>query len=270
MEFRVVASPATCLAALLTVFGSPVSAEPLRAGGTGGATEMLNHLLTMFAPNSDFEVIPSLGSSGGIRAVADGAIDIAVSGRTLKPEEQEKGLSTALIVRTPHVLATSHQHPNGFTRREVASVYLADDAAWEDGTPIRISLRPKSDSENAVMTELYPGMGEALEELHKRSDLPIAATDQDNADWAERIPGSLVSTTFTQMKMEKRDLRLVAIDGVEPTLENFEKGIYGLGKTLYFVISPQPKPATLQFVEFLRSDAGRQALRETGNLPAAQ
>jgi len=270
MKPRPASARAIYVAVFLLGLGSPAWAETLLAGGTGGATEMLSHLLTKFAPNGDFEVMPSLGSGGGIRAVADGAIDIAVSGRALKPEEKEKGLSTALIVRTPHVLATSHPHPNGFTRREVASVYLADDAAWEDGTPIRISLRPKSDSENAVMTELYPGMGEALEELHKRIDLPIAATDQDNADWAERIPGSLVSTTFTQMKMEKRDLRLVVIDGVEPTLENFEKGTYGLGKTLYLVISPQPKPATLQFLEFLRSDAGRQALRETGNLPAAQ
>jgi phosphate transport system substrate-binding protein len=269
MEQRTALIGGCFLAALLAGLGNPALAEPLRAGGTGGATEMLRHLLTEFNPDVGFEIIPSLGSTGGIHAVTDGAIDIAVSGRDLKPDEEAGGLVVAMTVRTPHVLATSHPAPNGFARNEVANVYRADNAAWEDGTPIRICLRPASDSENAVMIDLYPGMDEALETLRQRSDLPIAATDQDNADWAEGVPGSLISTTFTQMKMEKRDLRLVAIDAVEPTLENVENGTYGLSKTLQFVISAEPKPATLQFLDFLRSDDGQRALRETGNLPVS-
>jgi hypothetical protein len=42
---------------------------------------------------------------------------------------------------------------------------------------------------------------------------PVAATDQDNTKLAETILGSLIFRP-SQLDMEKRDLRTVAIDGV--------------------------------------------------------
>lgn len=250
-------------AAFLFALATAAHAENIRAGGTGGATELLRQLLSKFASTeSPFEVVPSLGTSGGIRALADGKLDIAVAGRPLKEEEKAKGLKTALTVRTPHVLVTSYSKPVNLKRSEVPDFYRNVDAAWPDGTRILIALRPKSDSENEALFESFPGMERALKELRTRPDLPIAATDQDNADWAEKTAASLVSTTFTQVKLEKRKLQLIKIDNVEPTLENLENGTYPIEKKLYFIIAENPKPQVVKFMEFLRSAAGKQALRE--------
>jgi phosphate transport system substrate-binding protein len=258
---------------LLAVSGGySAAADSIRVGGTGSATEMIRFLAAKFAAVEELqvEIIPSLGSTGGIRAVEAGKLDIAVSGRSLNQSETSKGLVERLAVRSPWGLATSSARPPGLQSQSIAKTYRDENARWPDGTAIRVTLRPKGDSENQSLAEAFPGMTDALEALRRRTDLPIAATDQDNADWAERVEGSLVSITFTQIQMERRSLNMIAIDGVEPTFENFATGRYPYGKTLSFVTAAQPSPAALRFIAFLNSPEGHQVLRETGNLPVAR
>ena len=130
-------------------------------------------------------------------------------------------------------------------------------------------MRPKSDSDTTVLGNMFPGMAAAIEDARQRPDVPIAATDQDNADMAERIPGSLTGSTLSQVKMERRSLRFVAIDGVEPSLDNLESGAYPFAKPIYFVLPANKSPLAERFIAFLGSPVGRAALRATGNLPVA-
>ena len=96
----------------------------------------------------------------------------------------------------------------------IAQLYQSNDPTWADGTPIRIILRPTTDSDTWLLGQTFPGMSAAMAKVRKRADLSIAATDQDNADMAEKTPGSLVGATLTQLQGENRDLRFVPIDGV--------------------------------------------------------
>jgi phosphate transport system substrate-binding protein len=83
-------------------------------GGTGAATAMLTQLFEAFGGSKKgivLQVVPSLGSSGALRALDDGALDLAVSGRALTSEERAKGLTQRLAIRTPYVLITSHPKP---------------------------------------------------------------------------------------------------------------------------------------------------------------
>ena len=248
------------------------SAEALRLGGTGGATGMLQYIAPLASREfgTAVEVVPSLGSSGAIRAVADGVIDIAVSGRKLKATEVAKGLKVRLMTRTPYVLVSSRFADDGLKSSEIAKIYSDHDAKWSDGARVRIILRPKSDSDTAHLGQLFPAMSAAIANARSRPDVPIAATDQDNAAMAERMPGSLTGATLTQIMTEKRRLRRIPIDGIEPTFENFEKGAYPFGKSFYVVTTAKPKDAVEKFVAFLRSPSGYQALRHTGNLPVGE
>ena len=244
--------------------GTLAHADEIRIGGTGSATELLRQLAEGFAKEGDgrVDVIPSLGSSGAIRAVSDGALDLAVSGRPLKPEEKKSGLVVDLIARTPFVIATSHPKPNGLKTAALLEAFSSKSGAWSDGEPIRIILRPRSESDTALMGEMFPGLASAIEGARKRPEVPTAAIDQDNLEMAEKLRGSLVGSTLTQIILEKRSLQMVAIDGVAPTLENFERGSYPYFKSLYFVLLTTPNPATKRFIEFLRSTEGLKLLRE--------
>jgi phosphate transport system substrate-binding protein len=179
-------------------------------------------------------------------------------------------LREAAGIRTPFGLVTSHRNPNGFKSAEIAQLYQSDKPLWADGSPIRIILRPTNESDTMVLGNMFPGMSAAIAKVRSRADLSVAATDQDNADMAERMPGSLVAATFTQIKMEKRNLRFVAIDGVAPSLEDFETGKYPFGKTMYLVLPAQDNPVAKRFLAFLRTPKGTAAIRESGGLLTAE
>jgi phosphate transport system substrate-binding protein len=249
-----------------------VSAETLRVAGTGSAIGMLQHVGAEFTAATDvkLEVIPGLGSSGAINALTDGKIDIVVSGRPLKAEETAAGLTQLAVVTTAYVMATSHRNPNGLKSTDLAGIFAADKPTWSDGTPIRIILRPRSDADTVVLGELFAGMGQALEVARKRGEVPTAPTDQDNVDLAERTQGSLTGTTATQLKTEHPNLRVVPLDGVEPTFANFESGRYPFAKKLIFVVRSNGSADARRFIDFLRSPQGVKALRDTEILPGAE
>jgi phosphate transport system substrate-binding protein len=248
------------------------AAQPLRMGGTGSSIGLLRQVGGEFAAGAGVkvDVVPSLGSSGAIRALADGKLDIAVSARPLKPAESAQGLQQVLVLRTAYVLATSHRNPNELKTAELPKIFSASKAVWADGTPIRLILRPRSETDTKLLGELFPGLDAAIENLRRRAEVPIAATDQDNADMAERLQGSLTGTTLTQLMTEHRHLHVVNLDGVEPTLASFENGSYRFTKYFYLILRSNGVPAAQEFIDFLRSPQGEKALRETGTLPGAE
>jgi phosphate transport system substrate-binding protein len=62
-------------------------------------------------------------------------------------------------------------------------------------------------------------------------------------------------------------LHFLPIDGVEPTLENFERGAYPYGKDFRLVFASRSKPSLDRFIAFLQSPEGEAQLRQSGNLP---
>lgn len=266
--------PATCsivaagIALLLGASAAPAHAELLRTGGTGAAMQMLQRLGAAFSarePGTTLEVMPSLGSAGGIAAVIDGVLDFSVSGRPLKSDEA-KSVSATVLATTPFGLASSHPHPGNIASADIATFYQALTSAWPDGTPVRVVLRPRSEVDSALLARTFPKLEPVIEELRQRKEIPLAVTDQDNVLTAEKIPGSIAAVTLTQIVTEKPNLHFVAIDGIAPTLENFESGAYPYHKDFYFVVPRRMTAAAERFIDFVRSADGERVLRETGNL----
>ncbi|MFA7414014.1 MAG: substrate-binding domain-containing protein [Rhizobium sp.] len=252
--------------------GHEAAAETFRLGGTGGAMPMAQHIATAYAAagGPTIEIVPDLGSSGAIRAIGDGVIDLAISSRPLKPEETARGLTAVPLARTAMVLVTSRRQPGGLKSADLPGIFAANDPKWENGSPIRIILRPRTETDTELFIRHFPGMAEALEAARQRPEVPVASTDQDNAKMAEELVGSLTPTGLSQIVVEKRNLRLVPIDGVEPTLENFEKGTYPYDKPYYLVYSEKSAATAQALLDFLRSGEGQGVLREVGCLLAGE
>jgi phosphate transport system substrate-binding protein len=174
------------------------------------------------------------------------------------------------VARTAFALATSHRNPPGLKSTEIADLFKAEAPHWVDGTPMRIILRPRSDTDTALLGSIFPGMRAAIEQARRRLDVPVAGNDQDNADLAGRIPGSLAGVALGQVVTEKRDLRLVAIDGVDPTLANLEQGVYPYARTMGFVFPATRRAAAERFLAFVQSPRGESILRACGYLPARE
>jgi phosphate transport system substrate-binding protein len=257
-------------ASALALFAGACAADTLRIGGTGaalGTMRLLGEAFRKTHPHAEVEVLPSLGSPGGIRAVLAGAIAVAVSSRPLKLEELSAGARQKQIGATPFVFAVAASTKvAALSSTELVEIYAGAKTRWPDGTPLRLVLRPRSGSES----ELLYGMSAEMKAAHllaeTRPGLLTTATDQENADALEKIPGALGVITFAQLVSEKRSLRALPIDGVAPSPEALRQGRYLVSVPLYLVTSGRSSPLARAFVDFARSGTGAAVLARNGYL----
>ncbi|MBL8588027.1 MAG: substrate-binding domain-containing protein [Methylobacteriaceae bacterium] len=249
---------------------SGAAAGKVTIGGTGAAAAMFETLAARYAaaaPDDGVEVVRGLGSGGGIAAAAEGALQIALSSRPLKPDERARGVVDAPFLDTPFVFVTSHPKAQSLARADIAAIYEGRKRTWADGAEIKPILRPRSDSMTPWMAQNLPGVGPAMEKLRARPEVPVAATDHDNIQMAEAVPNSLAPATLMQILAERPRLRLVAIDGVEPSLAAMQGGAWRDAFRVWIVTAQAPDAATRRFLDWLRTPEAVEILRENGAAP---
>lgn len=268
---------AVCLAgsgAILLLTTLAVQADAIKIGGTGtglGAMKLLAQEFNKSRPDAQLLVMPSLGSTGAIKAVLAGAIDLGISARPLSTQEQRQGASAWAYARTPFMLVTGARNKSvglslSLSLSELAQIYAGKVSQWPDGSPIRLVVRPEADIDSQLLRAFSAEMSAAVSLALTRPGLRMADTDQDNADALEQLPGSLGTATLSQILTEKRALKALALDRVAPTLEALAAGRYPYYKTLHLVSAAQPSALAKDFAAFVRSPAGQAVLAKAGNL----
>lgn len=259
------------LAALLLAQGA-AAGERVRIGGTGsgvGGMRVLGEAFMQAHPGVTVEVLPALGSPGGIAALLGGHIEIAVSNR--RPRDAElahEALVAFEYARTPFVVVVARRSGiASLGMAELAAIYREPAATFADGTRARPVLRPSDDADNELLRSFSPEVARGLDAALQRRGMLGASTDSEAADIAERTPGALAVSTLALVESEKRALTPLVIEGRVPSVENLANGSYPWFKPLYAVLRPGADPATRRFVEFMRSPEGRAVLRAHGHAP---
>jgi len=258
----------------LFAFRSELSADNaskgIRIGGSGTALATMKLLGEEFRkknPDITITVLPSLGSSGGIKALLGGQLDIALSYREPSGEELNNGLKTVEYAKTPFVFVTHKTNKiSNITLQEVADIYNGKKITWPDDTPVRLILRPAGESTTKILESISEDMKRAVQNSSKRSGLNIAVNDQENADLMERLPGSFGAASLCQLITEKRNLNILALNGVKPNVRTMAEGTYPYFKNLYIITGPGSTPQVRQFIDFVFSSSGRSILSKTGHL----
>jgi phosphate transport system substrate-binding protein len=249
------------------------SAESVRIGGTGAALGTMERLAVEYRkrqPDFSYEIIPNLGSGGGLKALAKGAIQIAVMSRPLKPEERNADFVTIEYGRTPFVVVTARAGVKGITRAQLAEIYGSPLARWPDGAPARPVLRPATDVDSDLLAGMSPAIKAALASAMAREGMVVAATDRESADSIEKLPGAIGTSSLALLLSEGRRLTPLAIDGIEPSAKTLADGSYPYAKAMAMIVQRNPPAATSKFLAFVASADGRRVLVETGHvLPAA-
>jgi len=83
----------------------------------------------------------------------------------------------------------------------------------------------------------------------------IVKTDKGLVEYVQRFPDSIavVSRIFAQ----EAKVRMINIDGIAPTPDNTERGLYPLKGDLYIITKEIPDDFTKKFLEFALSDEGQ-------------
>jgi len=261
---------ASLLAGALALGSAPAAADTVRINGTGAALGGLEAVAEAYAkayPGSQVSILrPALGGGGSLKALQAGALDLAISARPLKEEERALGLVAQEYAKAPLVIAVAknNQRITGLTLAELADIYAGRTAVWRDGSPVRLILRQPSDADTLLLRAISPELDAAVAAALARKGMVTAMTDQESAELLEKIPGAIGTSSLALIVAEKRALRPLPLNGVEPTLQAFADGRYPYAKALYLVMGAHPSGETRRFAEFLRSPAGRAILRRNG------
>ena len=260
---------------LITLFFSvSAHAQSFKIGGTGAALGGMQLLLDAFEeenPDVKGEVLSSLGSGGGIKALTKGAIDIAVSARKLKPQEQKNGLEEHFYAKTAIVLATPKKNKiTDISSSEFVDIINGKMLTWADGSDIRMVLRPESETDVKLLKAHIPEMVAGWNALREIPGIPMAYTDQMAADMVQLIPGGIGINTLALIKAEDRPLKALNLNGFVPSIETIADGSYPLTKDFYFILSPESSETAKKFIAFLQSDKGKEILQNSGHyVPSA-
>ena len=247
----------------------PAQADQLKLGGTGNSLGTLRLLGVAFSekyPDIQVTVLNSLGTSGAIKAVPKGALDIGVASRALSEEELKNNLVATEYARTTTVIAVStNTRVTAITREQLADMLTGKLGQWPDGRTIRPVLRQPGDDNSKQLRGLSPAIERALASAESRQGLPFAVTDQEAADKIESIPGAIGVTTLALIKSEQRNLRALKLDHVAPTPGEAISGKYPLVKHFYFITTTAPSENIQKFIAFAKSPAGQDILTQTGH-----
>lgn len=264
---RIVATIAVLLWALAGA-GS-AAAEVIRVGGTGsglGTIRLLGDAFEKLHPRHRVEVLPALGSSGGLKALRAAQLELAISNREPSAEDRAVGLKGQRFASTALALVTHAEVPaTAMTRQRLADLLSGREARWPNGKAVRLVLRPPSDSDTKLLASLSPEVDAALKQAQARPGMVIAQTDTEAADYIERTPHAFGASTVAQVNSEKRRLNILSLDGLPASTALVEAGQYPMVKDLLLVTRNDASEAVRAFASFVtESPEARSILRRTG------
>lgn len=261
-----------CIICFLFIMAAPAAAqEVVRIGGTGAGLGTLKVIGVAFEkshPGVKVIVLPSIGSGGAIKAAAQGALEIGISGRPLSKDETGLGLSALEFASTPFIPIVHSGVPRtGITTGEIVKIYSGEMTLWPNGERIRLVVRPASDVDTFIVRDISPEMRGAVDAALSRPGMLTGINDQQNVALVESTPGAFGFSTLSQVSTERPKVTMLSWNGVVPSVSALAKGVYPSSKRFFFVTKAPLPAAARTFLEFVRSEKGRKLLEQTGNLP---
>jgi phosphate transport system substrate-binding protein len=246
------------------------SEEILKIGGTGsalGTVQLLAQAFEKSHPGVTVRLVPSLGSTGGIKAVRTGTLHIGLSGRPLKNDERGPTLFQKAVAKTP-LIFVGHEgvKKEDLSTKELVEMYSGKKQNWPDGKRLRLIMRPRTETDMVLIRGISKEMDQAVEKALCRKGLLVGLTNQESNLLVETTPGALGISGLSEWLSEKRSYRVFSFNGVIPSVPALEKGTYPLAKSLFFILPARMSPAARKFVAFVASQEGREILLANGNM----
>ena len=259
--------------AVLLLLAVSARAGTVTVGGTGSALQAVRLLAEGFEathPDIRVEVPASLGTNGGIRAVAAGAIDLCVAARPLTEAETAAGLRAVPWGSTPvMVVVAPSVGEHAVTFDDLAELLSGRRPQWANGEPVVPVLRPPAEADTLLLSAATPGLAQAIEQARARPGMLVAITDQESAQVLTSTPGAVGTITLLQKESERLALRALALNGERPDLAALADGRYPLTRRYWIVSGPAPSAEARALLEHLAGPAADKRLRGLGLLPVA-
>lgn len=249
----------------------PLFAENLVIGGSGadlGTFKLLGEAFSKEYPGISIKVLPSMGSSGGLKALKHNKIDIALTARSLKEKEKTPSIIYQSYASTPLVFVVSNlSKQHNVSRQQVVGIFTGKQKHWPDGSVVRPILRPSTDSDTKLIVSTFIECEKCFYKTYQRRGVPIALTDQEAVEMVATVPGAIGTSTLSLILSEKKPVKALTLDGVEASTENINSHTYPMFKDLFLVYNKQHRVDVINnFLKFISSDKAQSILLNTGHM----
>jgi phosphate transport system substrate-binding protein len=249
-----------------------IQSSPLVFAGSGSnlaITRLLAEAFRRTHPGITIEIPASIGSGGGTRAAADGAIAVGLISRPLKESERGWGLTVLPYARTAVIVAANPTvADDGLTFEELVQIYRGLKSRWSDEREIVVLAREAGDSSVEVLEHEIPGFAAAFADSSRTRRWKTLYTDQEMTRMLAVTPYALGPSDLGTITSERSPIKVLKLEGIAPTPENVRSGRYRLVKTLAFAFRRDRLPAEAQaFLDFVRGPEGAKILQASAYLP---
>lgn len=264
-----------CLTALFTfVFlADYAAAEPIVLAGSGSnipAVKLLNKAFNQRHPEIRLEGPTNIGSDGAIKAVTDGAVSIGLISRPLLGSEKSLGLAVTRYARTAVVIGVNPTvKDNGITFNELNRIYRGEKTTWNNGNKIIVLNREPGESSIYVLEENVPGFREVYADSIKNNRWSIILKDEGMNQKIQALPDAIGFSDMGAIVSQKLNIKILKLNGIQPSSKTVLSGAYPLYKTLSFVYRPDKlTPAIQTYISYVCSVEGKNILTKNGYVPS--
>ena len=215
--------------------------------------------------------IDAKGSMDGIEALIDGKCDIAASSREIGNDEMLRALERGIKIQEVHIgydMIVPIVHPDNpvasLSFEQLKGVFTGkirnwSPLGWED-REIVVAMRGHASGTKFVWDRSLL--------LTPKEISPRALFLDSNGSVCNVVRGNPDAIGYVGYGHLTRFVKLVRVDGVEPSMEAGHAGKYPMSRKLYLYVNQRNrKRLVLDFLDFILSAAGQELVKEAGYLP---
>jgi phosphate transport system substrate-binding protein len=252
-----------------SVLPTPVKTKDALAGdytatGANGANPAMTALIKRFSelhPGVNVK-LSDIDTETSVVNVNTGDVDFGYIGRELRSTEAKVTLTP--IGFTGSAIAVNTANPiTNLSKDQVAKMYTGTIKDWSEvgsaAGPVKAFIREAASStrttiESYVFGSSVPKYPAEVQEIFE---------SQDTIKAIGAFKGSIGTVTLNSKNLKDASIKLIGLDGVQPTLPNLASGTWKISKPSYMTTNTDPakvKPAIKALVEFVKSPEGQKII----------
>ena len=210
------------------------------------------------------------GSSRGVNDARSGVADIGMASRSLSKEEQD--LKSSLIANDGISVIIHKSNPVvALTREQIIDIYTGKITNWKElgGKDQKITVVNKAEGRSTL--ELFLAFFKL-----KNTDIKAQVVIGDNQQGVKTVggnPGAIGYVSIGTAEFESENgvpLKLLPLGGIAATTENVRNGTFPLSRQLNLITKTEPQGLSKQFIDFARSPAVTDLVKEQYFVPPAR
>ncbi len=201
------------------------------------------------------------GSSAGIQAAREGAADIGMSSRELKPEEHDL-LEVIVAWDGLAIIVHPENGIEGLSLEQVQGIFSGNVDNWsvlgEPGHTITVVTREEGSGTRGTFQEMV---------MKKSRITPRAIVQDSNGTVREIVANDPHSIGYISLGLVNERVKALRFESVEPSYENIDQKKYRLIRPFLFLTKGPPNGAALDFINFVLSRQTQELIRDDGLIP---